>query len=139
MEIEVLEVIKTILGFVGIITLFSAVIAIFKYVKLEINNSKLSQAIDIVIDVVDKINQTYVDNLKNDGMFNKDAQQRALNLAIIESEKLMTNEIAQFIQKNYGDLDEWITTKVEAYIKQSKNKSVVVNTNPSNKSKTLYD
>lgn len=90
----------------------------------DINNeyirNTLKDAMDIILDTVDTISQTFVDDLKKDGKFDKDKQKEALEKAINQAKKLMSEEVISLIIEKYNDLDEWIRTQIEAYIKKSK-------------------
>lgn len=81
----------------------------------------LKDAMDIILDTVDTISQTFVDDLKKDGKFDKDKQKEALEKAINQAKKLMSEEAISLIIEKYNDLDEWIRTQIEAYIKAKKN------------------
>lgn len=91
----------------------------------DINNeyirNTLKDAMDIILDTVDTISQTFVDDLKKDGKFDKDKQKEALEKAINQAKKLMSEEVISLIIEKYNDLDEWIRTQIEAYIKAKKN------------------
>ena len=90
----------------------------------DINNeyirNTLKDAMDIILDTVDTISQTFVDDLKKDGKFDKDKQKEALEKAINQAKKLMSEEVISLIIEKYNDLDEWIRTQIEAYIKKNK-------------------
>ena len=90
----------------------------------DINNeyirNTLKDAMDIILDTVDTISQTFVDDLKKDGKFDKDKQKEALEKAINQAKKLMSEEAISLIIEKYNDLDEWIRTQIEAYIKKTK-------------------
>lgn len=90
----------------------------------DINNeyirNTLKDAMDIILDTVDTISQTFVDDLKKDGKFDKDKQKEALEKAINQAKKLMSEEVISLIIEKYNDLDEWIRTQIEAYIKKAK-------------------
>jgi len=64
--------------------------------------------------------QTYVDGLKESGNFSKENQQHALNMAVIEAKGLLTKEAQKFIVQAYGDLNDFLATKIEAEIRATK-------------------
>lgn len=66
--------------------------------------------------------QTYVDSLKESGTFNAQAQSTALLKAKEIALSQMTAEVKECIIKNYGDIENWLTTQIEATIKLIKNK-----------------
>ena len=81
----------------------------------------LDTAVDIVINAVRSVFQTYVESLKNSGNFNADAQKIAFNLAKSIVLKQLSEDAKQYIATNYGDLEEWIRNQIEASIYKLKN------------------
>lgn len=92
--------------------------------KIKDANAKilLTTATDIVINAVRSVFQIYVDSLKASGSFDAQAQTQALTKAkdIVLSQ--MTDEVKNFIDKNYGSIDAWLTTNIESTINLIKNK-----------------
>ena len=66
--------------------------------------------------------QTYVDSLKKNGSFDKDAQIEALTRAKDIALSQMTQELKDFITTNFGDLDNWLTIQIESSINLIKKK-----------------
>ncbi len=81
------------------------------------------QRATIVLDAVKCVFQTYVEALKNEGSFNKDAQLIALNKAKDIVLAQLSDDIKEYISKNFGDVDIWINTQIEASINTLKNAS----------------
>lgn len=77
-------------------------------------------ATNIVLGVVDTVGQTYVDDLKKKGKFDAEKQKEALNKALDQAKNLMNNEMVTLVVDKYNDLDTWIRTQIESYIKNSK-------------------
>jgi len=92
--------------------------------KVKDENAKvqLTVATNIVTNAVLSVFQTYVDSLKASGSFNEEAQIEALTKAKDIALSQMTKEVQDYITKNYGDLESWLTTQIEATIKLLKNK-----------------
>lgn len=90
-----------------------------KNVKAE---NLIGTATEIVINAVKSVFQTYVDSLKKEGKFDKESQLIALNKAKNVAISQMTEEVKKFIRDNYGDLDAWLNTQIEATIDTLKNK-----------------
>ena len=92
--------------------------------KIKDANAKilLTTATDIVINAVRSVFQTYVDSLKASGNFDAQAQTQALTKAKDIALSQMTDEVKTFIDKNYGSIDAWLTTTIEATINLIKNK-----------------
>ena len=100
-------------------------IKLTQWLNTKIKNDKgkalMEQAVDIVINAVRSVFQTYVESLKNSGNFNKESQTIAFNLAKSLILKQLTDDAKNYISKNYGDLEEWIRNEIEASIYKLKN------------------
>jgi len=90
-------------------------------VKDEKTAAFLSKASEIVLSAVKSVFQTYVDSLKKSGSFDAEAQKTALSKATEIIKSQLGTDLTDYIKANYGDLDKWITTQVEATIDTLKN------------------
>lgn len=75
----------------------------------------------VIETAVRSVFQTYVEALKKSGSFSLDAQKTALEIAKQEVLKTLDAESKEFITSNYGDLNHFITTHIEATINLLKN------------------
>ena len=75
------------------------------------------------MDAVKCVFQTYVEALKKEGIFNKDAQLIALNKTKDIVPAQLSDDIKNYINKNFGDINTWINTQIEASINTLKNTS----------------
>lgn len=91
-------------------------------IKNEKVNKMIKTATEIVVSVVKTVFQTYVDALKKEGKFDKESQILALTKAKDIALSQMTEDVKEFIQTNYGELDLWLTTQIEATINTLKMK-----------------
>ena len=93
--------------------------------KIKDTNARilLTTATDIVINAVRSVFQTYVDSLKASGSFDAHAQTVALTKAKDIALEQMTDEVKNFIAKNYGSVDVWLTTTIESTINLIKSKN----------------
>ena len=91
--------------------------------KIKDENAKqqLTVATDIVMNAVRSVFQTYVETLKKNGTFDKESQKVALIKAKDDALAQMSDEIKDYITKNYGDLETWIVTQIESTINILKN------------------
>ena len=100
-------------------------IKLTQWLNTKIKNDKgkalMEQAVDIVINAVRSVFQTYVESLKDSGNFNKESQTIAFNLAKSLILKQLTDDAKNYISQNYGDLEEWIRNEIEASIYKLKN------------------
>lgn len=99
---------------------------LIQFINSKIKNNKaadlLTTATTIVINAVRSVFQTYVEALKKEGSFNKDAQIIALNKAKDIALTQMTDEVKEYLVTTYGSLDSWLDTNIEATINILKNK-----------------
>ena len=116
---DILTILEEVLMFAGILSLGAITYAVFTYLKTKIDNNKLNNAIDIVIDVVDKVSQTFVDKLKKSNDFSKENQIKALEQAVAEIKEMMPEKVKKYIEDNFQDLDKWIVSKIESYLKRT--------------------
>lgn len=98
--------------------------------KLGIDADLLNKYIDMAEDAVYKAvmetNQTFVDALKKESNFTKEAQAEALNKAIDTAKANITEEAKKVLIEAYGDLNKYLTTSIEALIRTTK--TTVINT-----------
>ena len=98
---------------------------LIQFINSKIKNNKaadlLTTATTIVINAVRSVFQTYVEALKKEGSFNKDAQIIALNKAKDIALTQMTDEVKDYLVTTYGSLDSWLDTNIEAIINILKN------------------
>ena len=90
-------------------------------IKDERTRGILTNLTQIIERAVRSVFQTYVEALKKENKFTKDAQLKALDLAKVEVLKQISNETAEFIKDNYGDIDYFLTSQIESTINLLKN------------------
>jgi hypothetical protein len=88
--------------------------------KQLINNKYINSAIESVTDAVNTVTQTYVDAIKRDGAFTKEAQDEAKKKAIEIAETLITVDAQKAINETYGDFSKWLDSKIESTISANK-------------------
>ena len=71
-------------------------------------------------DAVYATTQTYVDDLKASGSFNKEAQLHALALALATLLGSLSQEAKDYIQEKFGDTEAYLTGRIEAEVKRQK-------------------
>ena len=98
---------------------------LISYLNSKIKDEKakefLSQATTVVTNAVRAVFQTYVESLKKSGNFGAEAQLEALNKAKDIALSQLSEEVKDYIAKNYGDINNWLTTQIEATINLIKN------------------
>lgn len=80
----------------------------------------IENAFSDVMDAVLYINQIYVDALKLNGKFDKDAQKNAFNRAYTEALNMISNESKRVIEQTYGSFDKWLKLKIETSVNLAK-------------------
>lgn len=98
--------------------------AIVKWVIAKIKNDKLAKYVRIAADVVSKcvsyVDQTYVDALKEDGMFDKEKQKRAFEMCKQRIVLMLNEEAKSAVIEAYGDFEDWLTNAIEAEVWNNK-------------------
>lgn len=64
--------------------------------------------------------QTYVEALKKENAFTKEAQKEAFNLTFNAVMAVLTDEAKVYLSEIYGDLTTYITNKIEAEVSLNK-------------------
>ena len=80
----------------------------------------LAAAADAVATAVTYTSQVYVDKLKETGQFTKENQREALGIAVAQAKNLLTAEAAAFLENAYGDLNEYLKSRIEAEVRNQK-------------------
>ena len=118
-----------------VITVISAIVTalaswvvskITTYINTKVKDTKLkgylNSAVTVVARAVKQKNQTYVENIKGTDFWTEDAQKNALAAALETTKAQLSGDVQKYIQSNFGDLDKWIITQIEAAIYDLKNK-----------------
>ncbi len=92
-------------------------------IKDEKARNILTSITNIITSSVASVFQTYVDSLKKEGKFDKEAQINALALARDKVLSELREDAKAFISENFGDMGEWIANQIEATIYTLKNRS----------------
>lgn len=97
---------------------------IFSKVKVEtdqtIVKNTIDEALEIVLKVVASTSQTYVDSLKAEGKFDKEAQLVAFNNTKDTIKSLLSDEAKNLIATLYDDIDTWLTIQIESAVREQK-------------------
>lgn len=128
MSNEIMNLIETLVLAPLVIAISSFLIALIRQqtakIEEKVKDDKVKRLLEIAENVVSQsvatVSQTYVDGLKKDGIFDTDAQKEAFKMSKDKIYKLLTTDTLQAIQNNYGDVNEWIVTKIEETINKSK-------------------
>ena len=110
----------------GVITAF-----IVKWIKAKTNEIATTQKNETFTKYLDLLNntitncvmattQTYVDSLKKQGAFNAEAQKVAFTMTYEAVVKLLTDEAQTYLNEVVGDLNLYITQKIESEVNLNK-------------------
>ena len=80
----------------------------------------ITEAAEAIAAAVAATNQTYVDSLKNAGRFDGAAQREAAQKALEACLASISPAAQRFIQAAYGDVREYLTTRIEAEVRKQK-------------------
>lgn len=80
----------------------------------------LKKGLDVIIESIDYVQQTYVNELKKTDTFSIESQKEAFGKAKDRAVELMNTDIVAAIEGSYGDLDKYIETVIESYINKKK-------------------
>ncbi|MBQ1570234.1 MAG: hypothetical protein IIZ78_03835 [Clostridiales bacterium] len=97
---------------------------LFTLLRKKIKDEKLARLLSRVENIVKQtvilINQTYVDALKEEGLFDKEAQKAAFEMCKEKVLAMLNDEAIVAIAETFGDYEEWIRTLIEAYVRENK-------------------
>ena len=89
-------------------------------VKNETQKKYLEMLNSTITDCVIATTQTYVDSLKKQGTFDAEAQKVAFTMTYESVVKLLTDEATEYLNEAVGDLQLYITQKIEAEVNLNK-------------------
>ena len=115
---------EIILSFVGL--LFSALgvwvtYLINKYIKDQKIKDILNSLHQLVKDSVLEVYQTFVEELKDKDMFDKNAQKLALERCLDLIKTNMSRDVKEWLEANVGDITAYLKSLIEAQIGLLKN------------------
>lgn len=97
---------------------------VFSLLAKSIKNRSILEMIELAkktcIDCVLVVDQIFVDELKKNGAFTKEEQIKAFNMCKERILDTLTDSAKEAVIQLNGDLDTWIETQVESYIKTRK-------------------
>lgn len=90
----------------------------------KVKNEKLVKYIQIAGSVVTQcvayVDQIYVDNLKDEGMFDANAQKKAFEMCKQRIILMLNEEAKKAVIEVYGDFEEWLTNAIEYSVRDNK-------------------
>ena len=86
----------------------------------ELLNKYIDMAANTIADCVTTTNQTYVEALKKEGKFDEEAQKVAFQKTLNAVLALLTKEAKDYLTEAYGDLNLYLTNKIESTVNEKK-------------------
>ena len=97
---------------------------LFTLLRKKVKDEKIARLLTRVENIVKQtvilINQTCVDALKEEGLFDKEAQKAAFEMCKEKVLAMLNDEAIVAIAETFGDYEEWIRTLIEAYVRENK-------------------
>lgn len=95
-----------------------------KEITDRVENDKADKYIYMLSNTITKCvtatNQTYVDNLKKDNAFTKEAQLKALEMTVDAVLAILSDEAKAYLPTIVGDLNTYILTQIESEVNRLK-------------------
>ena len=88
--------------------------------KNELEKKYIDMLNDTISDCVIATTQTYVESLKKQGSFDAQAQKKAFNQTYGAVMSILSEEAKKYLNEAIGDLNLYITQKIEAEVKINK-------------------
>ncbi len=89
-------------------------------IKNENARETLNRITDMIVAVVETTTSTYVKQLKAENLFNADAQKKAFDITYETVKKQLTAESSAIIEEVYGDVEVYLTNKIEQFVEELK-------------------
>ena len=95
-----------------------------KDLQIVTDNETAQKYIDLLADTITKCvlatQQTYVDDLKRQGLFNEEAQKEALSRTYKAIMAILTEDAQEYLTQIYGDLSKYIRNAIESQVLENK-------------------
>lgn len=85
-----------------------------------LTNKYIQMLTDTINSCVIATNQTYVESLKKQGKFDAEAQKQAFEQTTQAVLTILSQEAKDYLANIYGDLDKYISEKIEASVNANK-------------------
>ena len=113
-------VLNSLLKILGAIVIPYLVYLIQRKIQNDTLAGYIEDAIGVVYSAVECTNQTFVDELKKEGRFDKEAQIEAFNRSKELVLNLLSDAAKDAIIKACGDLEAWVRMQIESAVAEAK-------------------
>lgn len=86
----------------------------------EIQKKYIEMLTTTIADCVSATSQTYVEALKKQGAFDHEAQKIAFQMSYDAVFRVLTEDAKEYLGAVYGDLEAYVTQRIEAQVKATK-------------------
>lgn len=126
-----LALLQQIFDIVLVPVLTAATVFLVNYIRAKTNELKEQTDSDMtkkylemlnttITDCVIATNQTYVEALKGQNAFTKEAQEKAFKLTYDAVMNILTEDAREYLNEALGDLNSYISNKIEAEVNNNK-------------------
>jgi len=115
-----------IIPMLAILTKYIQVFLKSRVLELEqkVENENLMKYIRIAEDAIEtavvSVNQTFVDEMKKQGIFDQASMEKAFHLAKDKAVSIMDSYAKETLKDAYSDVDAWLENKLEFYVNKNK-------------------
>lgn len=106
---------------------------LINWLNSKIKNKELAALaatiLTVITSAVKATYQSYVEGLKGTNAWTKEAQEKALQLALETAKEELTTDALAYIQEQHGDIDKYIKTLIESVLYDLKNGNKKTNNN----------
>ena len=114
------EVLMNIINTVLRLLVISVIPYLFSLAKAQVKNNKIEKYLgrfeEIVKDAVAQVQQTYVDNMKAENLFDKKAQEEAFDMVRATVLNTVNESMMAVVTEAVGDFEEYLRNKIEAEV-----------------------
>lgn len=101
----------------------------FNLIRVKMKNDTqikyLNKFEKLVGDAVNQVQQTYVENMKAENLFDKNAQEQAFEMVRVNVLNMMNDRMQEIVIDAVGDFDEYMRNLIESEVFKMKNTNSV--------------
>ena len=98
---------------------------LIKWLNSKIKNKEFAAFATTIVTVINNAvkatYQTYVESIKGTDLWTKEAQERALQMALETAKSELTTEAIAYIEEQHGDVEKYLVTLIESSLYDLKN------------------
>lgn len=122
---QILQILLSALGVIITGLASWATTALVKWLNTKIKDKEFAALAETIINIISTAvkatYQSYVEGLKGTDGWTKEAQEKALALALETAKKQLTTEAIKYIEDQHGDVNEYLKAMIESVLYDLKN------------------